>query len=175
MNEKPLYEQPLLLTGGVEYNEYPITTLYSQNPLMTGLTLYGESKLLPLRIYQRAKILNQLNSFNRKNNVPNIYWNAIRHRGGSALMSNDFLGTPQSARYWGNIKEISDLVTRKEDDTRTDLSNNELGRRLADQNRGISQEELLNKVYEDIKENPNPPVYKDTPLMNALWNKFKGY
>ncbi|MDD3594393.1 MAG: hypothetical protein PHX18_07180 [Candidatus Gastranaerophilales bacterium] len=125
---------------------------------------------------QKREIIDpMLNEFVIKENVPMEHRNALRHRAGSALMSN-IIGSPSKARLLGNFKEVDDLLRLKENDTPIDLRNNELGRRLYKQYPDLSNEELLKKVYKDIQENPDvPEEYKDTLFWEILWNSLGFY
>lgn len=125
----------------------------------------------PYWLRQKSKIIDPfLNNYVSENNVPLEYTNALRHRGGSALMSK--LATPEQARILGNYKELADTLFKRESDTPIDLSNNELGRRIYFDNQNLDNKQLVDKVYQDIFENPTPPTFIDSTSWQNLWNKY---
>ncbi len=166
----PMY----ISAGNSDLSNYGYKNPWTENVFMpqtkTDLkTLWNTIKVAPQAMKQKQIIDDMLNKFVETENVPENLRNSLRHRGGSALMSN--MNGPDVARVYGNFKEISDLAVLKENDSLFDLSNNELGRRLQTQTPYLTNEELLKLVYEDIKKHPLPPDnYKDRWLMELYWH-----
>ena len=104
------------------------------------------------RLTEKDKIDKLLNAYVEKNKVPIELTNDLRHRAGSALMSKYTKDTDIS-RMWGNLKEIRDLVIGKENDTNIDSRNNAIGRKIYLENKTATDEELIDIVYDGIKNN----------------------
>lgn len=126
---------------------------------------YAEPELSPIgqriesffilpRLFQFGIAENKLNDFYKKNGITsknNDIKNHMRHMGGSALFASpNWLGSPESSKFWGNVKEARDILTRDSDDTEQDLINNQIGRNIAKQYPNLNSEEHLQKVYEEV-------------------------
>lgn len=76
-------------------------------------------------------------------------------------MSN-FTENVDKAKFWGNAKEAWDLTLGKENDSIVDSLNNHLGRQIYEQHKNLPPLELVDRIYENILQNPKPYGYFDT-------------
>ena len=151
---KRLYKRML------EYiNNTRVGNMYSKTK-----NVFSELLNYKTRMAQKAEIDDYLNDYVNKNNIPDEYKNALRHRAGSLLMAKAL--DKDKSQFWGNNKEILDLLSGHDSKigSAIDAQNNYIGRSIYDKykNDKLSDDELMNKIIESIERyNPSENDYKN--------------
>lgn len=121
-------------------------------PELNPIRKYEELVISPLRATQFGLINHRLEDFYKKNGITKNdidLKNYMRHMGGSALLASDnWLGGRRVSKYWGDYKELFDIL-RNRDDGGLDLQNNKIGRDIGKQYHDKTTDEILQKVYEE--------------------------
>lgn len=111
----------------------------------------------PIRdIFYYLKLNNSLENevsdfLDRHTNNPHYYGNDMRHQYVSALYARNFGNN--TAKFLGDMNELTDFYASGRYDSELDKINNEIGRNYGINNPNISKENLLQILWDDYGKN----------------------